>query len=396
MPIWCLIPVQFCTSRWSESIGTRYASSRSGPLSLYMWCRSDLRRLSGESPIAASFMISSRQLMIPIYQPCHKYLNQAIHPSMIICSTPGTQPLVQPSIRSFRHCKSVLQVRSMAANLEEHHLPNRLDGQKHESSEMSKDIDTELGVERKKDAVSIPGTSEPVKSFWQKLVNLGVELRGLEPIPLELRVTSIFSHYPQKRPWGFFRKYYLNPQNMQYLADMTALGLQDWHRGRHDAWVRAVASAGSSNDYLPAADSSHTVLLHPHPRTAPRYETVVSVSLRLWVSRALTVFLLLPCMLTDPRRKYFNQVISSVGLLGTAIFGIVASVRGGQTLHRRRHRHYSSHRLLHRFYGLQSPTRVCTICLDPRGIWHRHSHRLRWRPASSASTVVCNGRKTLA
>ena len=75
----------------------------------------------------------------------------------------------------------------MAANLEEHHLPNRLDGQKHESSEMSKDIDTELGVERKKDAVSIPGTSEPVNSFWQKLVNLGVELRGLEPIPLELR-----------------------------------------------------------------------------------------------------------------------------------------------------------------------------------------------------------------
>jgi hypothetical protein len=53
----------------------------------------------------------------------------------------------------------------MAANLEEHHLPNRLDGQKHESSEMSKDIDTELDVERKKDAVSIPGTSEPVKSF---------------------------------------------------------------------------------------------------------------------------------------------------------------------------------------------------------------------------------------
>ncbi|EMT71627.1 Purine-cytosine permease FCY21 [Fusarium odoratissimum] len=193
----------------------------------------------------------------------------------------------------------------MAANLEEHHLPNRLDGQKHESSEMSKDIDTELGVERKKDAVSIPGTSEPVNSFWQKLVNLGVELQGLEPILLELRITSIFSHYSQKRPWGFFRKYYLSPQNMQYLADMTALGLQDWYRGRHDAWVRAVASAGSSNDYLPTADSSHTVLLHPHPRTAPRYETVV---------------------------RYFNQVISFVGLVGTAIFGIVASVTGGQTL----------------------------------------------------------------
>ncbi|EWZ32909.1 hypothetical protein FOZG_14416 [Fusarium oxysporum Fo47] len=30
--------------------------------------------------------------------------------------------------------------------------------------------------------------------------------------------------------------------------------------------------------------------------------------------------------------KYFNQVISFVGLLGTAIFGIVASVTGGQTL----------------------------------------------------------------
>src|SRR6478736_6079667 len=123
--------------------------------------------------------------MIPMYQPCHKYLNQAIHPSMIICGTPGSQPLVQPSTRSFHHCKPVLQVRNMAANLEEHHLPNRLDGQKHESSEMSKDIDTELGVERKKDAVSIPGTSEPVNSFWQKLVNLGVELRGLEAIPLE-------------------------------------------------------------------------------------------------------------------------------------------------------------------------------------------------------------------
>uniref|UniRef100_A0A0D2Y1I2 Uncharacterized protein n=1 Tax=Fusarium oxysporum (strain Fo5176) TaxID=660025 RepID=A0A0D2Y1I2_FUSOF len=157
---------------------------------------------------------------------------------------------------------------------------------------MPKDIDTELGVERKKHAVSIPGTSEPVKSFWQKLVSLGVELRGLEPIPLELRITSIFSHYSQKRPWGFF-------------PDMTALGLQDWYRGRHDAWVRAVTSVGSSNDYLPTADSSHTVLLHPYPRTAPRYETVV---------------------------KYFNQVISFVGLLGTAIFGIVASVTGGQTL----------------------------------------------------------------
>ncbi|KAL5586014.1 hypothetical protein FOBRF1_015884 [Fusarium oxysporum] len=30
--------------------------------------------------------------------------------------------------------------------------------------------------------------------------------------------------------------------------------------------------------------------------------------------------------------RYFNQVISFVGLLGTAIFGIVASVTGGQTL----------------------------------------------------------------
>ncbi|EXA30167.1 hypothetical protein FOVG_18431 [Fusarium oxysporum f. sp. pisi HDV247] len=184
----------------------------------------------------------------------------------------------------------------MAANLEEHHLPNRLDGQKHESSEMSKDIDTELGVERKKDAVSIPGTSEPVNSFWQKLVNLGVELRGLEPIPLELRITSIFSHYSQKRPWGFFRKYYLNPQNIQYLADMTALGLQDWYRGRHDAWL------------ILLIPSCYILTLAP------------LLGMRQW------------CQFRYVYGKSFNQVISFVGLLGTAVFGIVASVTGGQTL----------------------------------------------------------------
>ncbi|RKK67529.1 hypothetical protein BFJ69_g14432 [Fusarium oxysporum] len=184
----------------------------------------------------------------------------------------------------------------MAANLEEHHLPNRLDGKNHESSDMSKDINTELGVEREKDAVSIPGTSEPVNSSWQKLVNLGVELRGLEPIPLELRITSMFSHYSQKRPWGFFRKYYLNPQNMQYLADMTALGLQDWYRGRHDAWL------------ILLIPSCYILTLAP------------LLGMRQW------------CQFRYVYGKYFNQVISFVGLSGTAIFGIVASVRGGQTL----------------------------------------------------------------
>ncbi|EGU86911.1 hypothetical protein FOXB_02576 [Fusarium oxysporum f. sp. conglutinans Fo5176] len=168
----------------------------------------------------------------------------------------------------------------MAANLEEHHLPNRLDGQKHESSEMSKDIDTELGVERKKDAVSIPGTSEPVNSFWQKLVNLGVELRGLEPIPLELRITSIFSHYSQKRPLGFF-------------PDMTALGLQDWYRGRHDAWL------------IPLIPSCYILTLAP------------LLGMRQWGQFRYLY------------GRYFNQVISFVGLLGTAIFGIVASVNPG-------------------------------------------------------------------
>ncbi|EXK27590.1 hypothetical protein FOXG_10125 [Fusarium oxysporum f. sp. lycopersici 4287] len=148
---------------------------------------------------------------------------------------------------------------------------------------MPKDIDTELGVERKKHAVSIPGTSEPVKSFWQKLVSLGVELRGLEPIPLELRITSIFSHYSQKRPWGFF-------------PDMTALGLQDWYRGRHDAWL------------ILLIPSCYTLTLAP------------LLDMRQW------------CQLRYVYGKYFNQVISFVGLLGTAIFGIVASVTGGQTL----------------------------------------------------------------
>ncbi|QKD60316.2 uncharacterized protein FOBCDRAFT_244057 [Fusarium oxysporum Fo47] len=152
----------------------------------------------------------------------------------------------------------------MAANLEEHHLPNRLDGKNHESSEMSKDIETELGVERKKDAISIPGTR-------------------LEPITLELRITSIFSHYPQKRPWGFF-------------PDMTALGLQDWYQGRHDAWL---------------------ILLIP-----PCYTLTLAplLGMRQW------------CQFRYVYGKYFNQVISFVGLLGTAIFGIVASVTGGQTL----------------------------------------------------------------
>ncbi|KAF5264666.1 hypothetical protein FOXYS1_4545 [Fusarium oxysporum] len=129
----------------------------------------------------------------------------------------------------------------------------------------------------------------------QKLVNLGVELRGLEPITLELRITSIFSHYPQKRPLGFFRKYYLNPQNMQYLADTTALDLQDWYQGRHDAWL---------------------ILLIP-----PCYTLTLAplLGMRQW------------CQFRYVYGKYFNQVISFVGLLGTAIFGIVASVRGGQT-----------------------------------------------------------------
>ncbi|KAH7219815.1 hypothetical protein BKA60DRAFT_596150 [Fusarium oxysporum] len=171
----------------------------------------------------------------------------------------------------------------MAANLEEHHLPNRLDGKNHESSDMSKDINTELGVEREKDAVSIPGTSEPVNSSWQKLVNLGVELRGLEPIPLELRITSMFSHYSQKRPWGFF-------------PDMTALGLQDWYRGRHDAWL------------ILLIPSCYILTLAP------------LLGMRQW------------CQFRYVYGKYFNQVISFVGLSGTAIFGIVASVRGGQTL----------------------------------------------------------------
>ncbi|EWY83253.1 hypothetical protein FOYG_13095 [Fusarium oxysporum NRRL 32931] len=180
----------------------------------------------------------------------------------------------------------------MAANLEEHHLPNRLDGQKHESSEMSKDIDTELGVERKKDAVSIPGTSEPVKSFWQKLVNLGVELRGLEPIPLELRVTSIFSHYPQKRPWGFFRKI--------GIGAATTLG--------YGLSLAQVAPMIICLQLILLIPSCYILTLAP------------LLGMRQW------------CQFRYVYGKYFNQVISFVGLLGTAIFGIVTSVTGGQTL----------------------------------------------------------------
>ncbi|KAK2674201.1 hypothetical protein RAB80_009185 [Fusarium oxysporum f. sp. vasinfectum] len=245
----------------------------------------------------------------------------------------------------------------MAANLEEHHLPNRLDGQKHESSEMSKDIDTELGVERKKDAVSIPGTSEPVNSFWQKLVNLGVELRGLEAIPLELRVTSIFSHYSQKRPWGFFRKI--------GIGAATTLG-----------YGLSLAQAA------PMIICLQLILLIP---SCYILTLAPLLGMRQW------------CQFRYVYGKYFNQVISFVGLLGTAIFGIVASVTGGQTLASVNPGTLSieggiaiilliacfigfmGYKVLHGF------ARYAWI---PRGIWRHHSHRLRWRPASSGSTVA--------
>ncbi|KAJ4050996.1 hypothetical protein NW753_007601 [Fusarium oxysporum] len=152
----------------------------------------------------------------------------------------------------------------MAANLEEHHLPNGLDGQKHESSEMSKDIDTELGVERKKDAVSIPGTSEPVNSFWQKLVNLGVELRG---IGIGAATTPGYGlSLAQAAPMIICLQLILLIPSCYILTLAPLLGMRQWYQFRY-------------------------------------------------------VY-----------GKSFNQVISFVGLLGTAVFGIVASVTGGQTL----------------------------------------------------------------
>ncbi|KAJ4050716.1 hypothetical protein NW761_005513 [Fusarium oxysporum] len=152
----------------------------------------------------------------------------------------------------------------MAANLEEHHLPNGLDGQKHESSEMSKDIDTELGVERKKDAVSIPGTSEPVNSFWQKLVNLGVELRG---IGIGAATTPGYGlSLAQAAPMIICLQLILLIPSCYILTLAPLLGMRQW------------------------------------------------------------------CQFRYVYGKSFNQVISFVGLLGTAVFGIVASVTGGQTL----------------------------------------------------------------
>ncbi|KAK2125243.1 cytosine-purine permease [Fusarium oxysporum II5] len=145
---------------------------------------------------------------------------------MIICGTTGTQPLVQSSARSFHHCKPVLQ-----------------------------------------DAVSIPGTSEPVNSFWQKLVNLGVELQGLEPILLELRITI-------------------------GIGAATTLGYG----------------------------------------LSPAQAAPMIICLQLILLIPSCYILTLAPLLGMRQWRYFNQVISFVGLVGTAIFGIVASVTGGQTL----------------------------------------------------------------
>jgi hypothetical protein len=65
----------------------------------------------------------------------------------------------------------------------------------HSELEMSKEVDPELGMGTETDRSSVPGTSEPVNSFWQGLVvKLGVESRGLEPVPAELRTDERYAN----------------------------------------------------------------------------------------------------------------------------------------------------------------------------------------------------------
>ncbi|CZR42824.1 uncharacterized protein FPRO_10127 [Fusarium proliferatum ET1] len=186
----------------------------------------------------------------------------------------------------------------MAASPEFEHPSQGSDKQPegtHSKLEMSKEVDPELGMDTGTDRSSVRGTSEPVNSFWQGfVVRLGVESRGLEPVPGELRTDERYA-------------------NILTLFSTTSIGLLPIGIGAASTpgYGLSLKQAAPMIIFLQLAfliPSCYILTLAP------------LLGMRQW------------CQFRYVYGKYFNQIVSLVSLLGIAIFGITAAVTGGQTL----------------------------------------------------------------
>ncbi|KAF4333454.1 purine-cytosine permease fcy22 [Fusarium beomiforme] len=165
----------------------------------------------------------------------------------------------------------------------------------HSKLEMSKEVDPELGMETETDRISLPGTSEPVNSFWQRfVVKLGVESRGLEPVPRELRTDERYA-------------------NILTLFSTTSIGLLP-------IGIGAASTLGYGLSLKQAAPMIICLQLAFLIPSCYILTLAPLLGMRQW------------CQFRYVYGIYFNQIVSLVSLLGIAIFGITAAVTGGQTL----------------------------------------------------------------